>query len=233
MTTVRFLVTCEHASPAIPQSCSELLKDYYDQAETHQVYDPGAASVADEIASRLSAPILKGSFTRLAIDLNRSLGNDAQFSPPVFLADERLKASLISDHYIPFRTQTIDTIDQILASEDTTLIHLSVHSFTKVFKGQRRSVDLGILFDPERSSESKLSKRWIKALASVLPEHKVEANQPYLGSDDGHVTALRRLYPQDKYVGIEIELSQDLDLDPDSESWARILCKSLLRALKD
>lgn len=226
----RFVVSCEHASDRFPASCEEILKKIIGRYETHRIFDPGAKPISEEIASRLDCPLFSGEVTRLAIDLNRSLGNPGQFSDEIFASDERIKADLIAKVFLPFRSQTLSAVERAL-QDNKTVVHLSVHSFTKVYQGKRREVDLGILFDNARPQEALLGKRWTKALAAVLPEYKVRANEPYEGADDGHVTALRRLFPGDRYLGIEIELSQELELESDSESWGRILCKSLLRAL--
>ncbi|MDQ8201912.1 N-formylglutamate amidohydrolase [Pelagicoccus sp. SDUM812003] len=225
-----FIVTAEHATDVIPRSCIELLTGLIASSETHQIYDPGTKAIGVELASRLESSLLLGTCTRLAIDLNRSLGSASLFSPPVFAASEGLKIDLINDHYAPFRCETQQLIRKQI-SAGNTVVHLSLHSFTKVFLGQRREVDLGVLFDDQRSRESAVARAWLRNLKRVLPDLTIRENEPYHGREDGHTTALRRQYPDSQYIGIEIELSQELDLELDAELYAKVIANSLLRTL--
>jgi predicted N-formylglutamate amidohydrolase len=75
-----------------------------------------------------------------------------------------------------------------------------------VLNGKVRNYDAGILYDPSRGEEAELAGNLIKHMNS----HgiKTVANRPYKGTADGHTTALRKEFPADRYIGIEIELSQ-------------------------
>lgn len=226
---ITFIVTVEHASSVVPERCAALLNDYVKRCETHQVYDPGTKAIGEELASRLSAPLFMGECTRLAIDLNRSIGNEQQFSPPILEADELLKDELIQTYYIPFRNATKSEIaKQVEAGQ--TVVHLSIHSFTKTFKGAVRDVDLGVLFDDKRDRESLYASNIIKLLQVLLPNLSIRANEPYHGREDGHTTALRRRFPDTSYIGIELEFSQDLHLDLDAEMYSKLLATTLLKS---
>lgn len=228
MNNYAFIVTAEHASDTIPSECTELLEGFMGSLETHQIYDIGIKSVAQELAERMGCPLLLGEFTRLAVDLNRSIGNVSQFSKPIYEADESLKFDLLQKYYLPFREKAHDYIsEQIQAGK--TVVHLSLHSFVKRFFDIDREVDLGILFDDHRPAERQFGRNWIKALQTILSELNVTENQPYHGREDGHATALRRLYPEKKYLGIEIEFSQDLDLELDAANYAKILARTLAK----
>lgn len=223
---IAFIVTVEHASSVIPKRCETLLEDYVKRCETHQIYDPGTKAIGEELASRLGAPLFMGECTRLAIDLNRSIGNEQQFSPPILEADELLKDELLKTYYIPFRNATKSEIaKQVEAGQ--TVVHLSIHSFTKSFKGAAREVDLGILFDDKRERESLFANSMIKLLKALLPNLTLRANEPYHGREDGHTTALRRRFPDTNYIGIELEFSQDLHLDLDAESYSKLIATTL------
>ncbi|MBD5782268.1 N-formylglutamate amidohydrolase [Pelagicoccus sp. NFK12] len=227
----RFIVTAEHASPEIPAKHQSVLQEYASACELHQVYDPGTKAIAEELARRLDCPLQLGNYTRLLIDLNRSIGNSSQFSPPVFGLCETEKAKLIAEIFEPFRAAALQSIESA-HHDGYTVVHLSIHSFTKTFKGQRREVDLGILYDDDRPAEKAFGKKLATFLRMVLPELNIRSNEPYLGKDDGHTTALRRRYPNNNYIGIEFEFSQDLDLDLDAESYATILAKALKAAIR-
>lgn len=222
----KFIVTAEHASPDIPANLELALRSFASSRQVHQVYDPGTKAIAEEMARKLDCPSIFGEFSRLAIDLNRSIGNPSQFSPIVQELGESEKAGLITDLFIPFREGTIRLIEKFLR-EGCVVIHLSIHSFSKIFDGARRETDIGILFDDQRSTEVAFSQKLIKLLRIVLPDLKVHANSPYHGREDGHTTALRKRYPEGSYIGLEIEFSQDLALDLDAESYATIVSKAL------
>ncbi len=221
-----FIVTAEHASERLPESLKSRLEDYVKGRETHEVFDPGTRTIAEELAQILNCPLLLGEYSRLAIDLNRSIGNPSQFSEIVFDLCETEKARLISETYLPFREETKRKIEEA-HNRGETVIHLSIHSFTKVFKGVKRDVDIGILFDDQNPVESKFGKSLVKLLRTVLPEQTIRSNEPYHGSEDGHTTALRKRYPSDRYIGLEIEFSQALELELDAESYATIISKAL------
>ncbi|TWU59798.1 N-formylglutamate amidohydrolase [Rubripirellula tenax] len=89
-------------------------------------------------------------------------------------------------------------------------VHLSVHTFTPRFRGTRRAVDIGILFDPDRKNEAAIANAWCKDLATRLPRMRIAANQPYLGTDDGLTTWIRTKFAAPEYVGIEIEIANSI-----------------------
>jgi predicted N-formylglutamate amidohydrolase len=110
-------------------------------------------------------------------------------------------------------TQTSTQIDAQLEAHPSpgarrAVLHLSVHSFTPVRRGQRRDMHVAFLFDPARPLEAELARRWRRALARLEPRLRIAFNRPYRGTDDGHTTALRRRYPPSRYAGLELEINQ-------------------------
>ena len=55
-----------------------------------------------------------------------------------------------------------------------------------------------------------MAQVWQRELERVAPGLRVRRNAPYRGVSDGLPTALRRLYPADRYVGFEMEFNQAL-----------------------
>ncbi|MBC2607145.1 N-formylglutamate amidohydrolase [Pelagicoccus albus] len=222
-----FVVTAEHASDAIPSSCSDILQREFDASDVHQRFDPGTKSIAESLAVKLEATLCLGKFTRLAIDLNRSIGGPDLFSKSLFRADEELKASLIQNHFLPFRKEAKEAVEALIQNKKIAT-HLSIHSFTPVLNGVVRNLDIGVLYDDESSGETKLANHLIQCLSADFPKLKVAANKPYLGKSDGHTTALRRIFPDTNYLGIEFEFNQALDFQRDSEA----LVDSILTSLR-
>jgi predicted N-formylglutamate amidohydrolase len=83
-----------------------------------------------------------------------------------------------------------------------------VHSFTPVWRGAKRNFAIGILYDPNRPRERSLAIDWQRRLRAELPRLGVRRNAPYRGDADGLTTALRREFPAERYLGLELELNQ-------------------------
>jgi predicted N-formylglutamate amidohydrolase len=106
-------------------------------------------------------------------------------------------------------------------------VHLAVHSFTPVWDGVPRPVDIGLLYDPGRASERALAQALERALRARLPALRVRRNQPYRGVSDGLPTALRRTRSPAAYAGLELEVSQALVAD--AGAWPAT-CRTLAAA---
>jgi predicted N-formylglutamate amidohydrolase len=135
--------------------------------------------------------------TRLLVDLNRSPHHPRVFSEWTRGLAAAERARLLARHHAPHRAAVeSDVAEQVRRGR--RVVHLAVHSFTPELDGVVRTADLALLYDPARQ------------LATVLPRLAVRRNQPYRGASDGLTTWLRRRYPAEAYLGIEIEVSQRL-----------------------
>jgi predicted N-formylglutamate amidohydrolase len=92
------------------------------------------------------------------------------------------------------------------------VIHISSHSFTGDLDGHVRRADVGLLYNPARSGEAELCARWKAALAALAPELRIRRNYPYAGKGDGLTSYLRLRFPRRVYIGIELELNQNIVL---------------------
>jgi predicted N-formylglutamate amidohydrolase len=116
-----------------------------------------------------------------------------------------MREVLLERWYRPFREAVRADLETVVARRGTVL-HLSVHSFTPRLGGELRDYDVGILYDPARPAERAFAGAWRDALAEA--GLTVRRNQPYRGNADGHTTSLRRVFPDSRYQGIELELNQ-------------------------
>jgi predicted N-formylglutamate amidohydrolase len=207
----RFVVSVEHATRRVPARYRRLIPR--EILAGHRGWDPGALRLGEELARTLQAPLLAAGASRLLVDANRSLGHRGSFSRWTrgLGADER--NALIARYWEPFRSATRRAIDDIIRSH-ARAVHLSCHSFTPVFEGTVRNVDLGLLFDPARKAERELAGKLRRALGNELPALRVRFNQPYRGVTDGHTSGLRRELSGRVYSGLEIEVSQAIVADP-------------------
>ena len=216
----QLLLTCEHASNAVPKALHGCFEGARTVLRTHRGYDIGALAVAQRMAQALHAPLFAGGITRLLIDLNRSVQHRQLHSEFADGLAPAVRAELIEHWHTPFRIATGAALQRMVAVGP--VLHLSVHSFTPVWHGHARNCEIGLLYDPKRNREQQMARGLANALRGpLLPSAqraqrtavaalRVRMNYPYRGDADGHTTSLRKLFPDAQYVGIEIELNQAL-----------------------
>lgn len=205
--SVTVLITCEHGGNEIPGTWQHLFAAAADVLTTHRAYDPGALSLAKRFSRELQAPLIFSAVSRLLIELNRSPGHPKLFSEFTRQLEDDLRDSLIKKFYDPYREQVRSAIDDGIRTESKVL-HLSVHSFTPLWEGVERPIDVGLLYDPRRPGEMAFCNHWYKSLQTIDRDLRVRRNAPYKGISDGLVTHLRRQFGPDKYIGIELEVNQ-------------------------
>lgn len=203
------VISCEHAGNQVPDEYIHLFKDGPEVLQTHRGWDPGAWPLAQFFASSLQTSCIGCESTRLLIEANRS-----EDSPELFSAFSKKllpeqKGKLYKEIYQPYRNQLRGMIE--VAKKP--VLHLSIHSFTPIWDGKERAVDIGILFDPDKKSEADYSARLKDTLEKELPDFKIRFNEPYRGTDDGITTWLRNFYPENIYTGIELEVNQKFASD--------------------
>jgi len=208
---VRLVLSCEHASPLIPEPYGELLAGARHLLDSHRSHDIGAAEVCRGLEG-LAENSFYGGCSRLLIDLNRSLRHRGLFSEFSKHLPRAAKDEIVGRCYTPFRNAVLVAVERIIARYGEVL-HLSVHSFTPILNGVIRFSDIGILYDPRRESERRLARRLAAAMRAIDPGLAIRMNYPYRGVADGHTTALRRRFGEKGYLGLELEINQNLVVD--------------------
>lgn len=193
----------------MPAPYRSLFRDREALLATHRGWDPGTADLARTLSKALHAPCHVATVTRLLVDLNRSATNPAVFSEVTRALPKAELATLLAQYHTPHR-ERVETALAALLAEGHDVLHLGVHSFTPVLRGVERRADLALLYDPARPSEQAFAAAWTDRLREALPERRIRRNHPYRGSSDGLTTTLRGRFPADRYLGIEIEVSQAL-----------------------
>ena len=218
------VVTCEHASNAVPAAFRKYFKSAAAKAalKTHRGYDIGALRVYRRLVSHLHPDFCsEGTFTRLLADLNRSLGNKnffSEFTRDATTADKERIAALWHGHRDPIQ----EFVAQVLRhpksaaakTGKTRVIHIAIHSFTPILNGETRNTEIGLLYDPKRPAErtfvQNLRSQILRAFQDRTPQKpRVRFNYPYTGYSDGITTSLRKEFGE-KYLGIEVEINQKL-----------------------
>ena len=215
---MKLMLTCEHASNRLPAAFKKAIPA--DVQQTHRAYDIGALQVFRKLV-KFAKPEFhcEGNFSRLFVDLNRTITNKSAFSKYYDeletrnkLAAEKAKAQA-TKYWTEYRTAIEKFIASSLsqpkrvAKSAPTIVHLGIHSFTPMLNGKVRNTDIGILYDPSRPAERQLAQVIKAEIKRLHPEMKVRFNYPYKGISDGLTTALRKKFGP-RYAGLEIEINQ-------------------------
>lgn len=210
----RLLFTCEHASNRVPSPFKHLFVGLESLLASHRGWDPGTLPLGRKLANHFAAPLLATEVTRLLVEPNRSLHHRSLFSDVTRNLSAADKQRIVKQWYTPHRDAVIDAVER-LAREGNRVVHIGVHSFTPVFEGEEREVDMGLLYDPKRTAEKAFCAAWAKALRAQASRSgashlRIRLNQPYRGAADGLTTAMRKRFKPTAYLGIELEVNQAL-----------------------
>jgi len=207
------VLSCEHATDAVPARYRDAFgsADAAQALASHRGSDLGARALARQLARTLRAPLHEATTSRLLADANRSLGHPALFSEWSRALPDAERQSIVQRYWGPHRDAVEQTVADTIAAGERAL-HVSVHSFTPHWHGRARAVDVAWLYDPKREPERAFVDAWRARLAASSPRLRLRRNHPYRGDADGLTTSLRRRFPADRYLGIELEVSQRFPL---------------------
>ena len=206
----RVLLVCEHASNRIPARYDGLgLSD--EAKSSHAAWDPGALPLAEALSEILDARIVASTVSRLVYDCNRP--PEAADSMPVRseIFDVPANANLsdaerqerIASVYEPFRLLLAKTI----SSAGARPVLVTIHSFTPVYLGNKRAVEIGAIHD----ADSSLSEKFV-ALGQEDGRYRFELNEPYSIADGvAHTLAVHGT--SNGLANIMIEVRNDLLID--------------------
>ncbi len=176
------VLVCEHAGRRIP-SCLGTLGLDESELERHIAWDIGAESVSRMLSRLLDAPLILQRYSRLVYDCNRppeSPGAMPVLSEATHIpGNEKLtvveRLQRINEIYRPLHAEICRILD-VRAAEGKPSNLVTIHSFTPVYMGKQRILDLGILHDRDTRLADKLLKSF--------PKIDVRRNEPY-GPQDG------------------------------------------------
>ena len=201
------LLVCEHASSYIPPRFKNLqLSD--EVLHSHAALDIGALDLARILSKLLDAPLLATGVSRLVYDCNRAPGAPGAMpeKSEVFeipgnqnLTESEIKMRLES-YYLPFET----AVSKCLARYDTPPLFITIHSFTPIYHGESREVDIGLVCD----QDSRLGESMVE-LAPELTTHCVRLNEPY-GPGEGVTHTLGFHATSNGLLNVMIEIKNDL-----------------------
>jgi len=178
--------------------------------EDHWAWDPGAADIVRRIVGELGCPAVLSGFSRLVIDPNRPLDSDTLFRAHADGLEVALnnglsesdRAARTSACYHPYHGAM-----RAMFEAHPGVDVLSVHTFTPCYEGQRREVELGVLFDIDED----WAEIWFEVLAAS--PYKVRRNEPWSGRR-GLMFSPQHHATRAGVRAMELEVRQDLATDP-------------------
>lgn len=203
----KILVTCEHGGRRVPADFRNLFAGLDDLLASHRGWDPGSLSLARALAHALGGQLRFSTTTRLLVDLNRGPHNPSVFSEVTRPRPSEERRRILERYHEPYRATVARDVDEAVVG-GVRVLHLSVHTFTPFWNGVARTTDLGVLYDPARPLERALAAAWVGELKRRLPGWSIRRNDPYRGATDGLTTWLRTRHAPERYLGIELEVSQ-------------------------
>lgn len=206
MKSFKLVISCEHASNKLPAVWSRKLKIPKHILSSHCGYDIGVKSIARGISKHFKATYVEGKYSRLLIDLNRTSRSRSLFSK---WALSNLRAGERLEVLQKFYTPHVESLRKSMPiRQEHCYLHLGIHSFTPQLHGETRNNDFGILYDPKRALEKKISKKLVESLRQIKPDFHTRYNYPYRGDHGGIVEIFRSSHLPSNYVGLEIEINQ-------------------------
>jgi predicted N-formylglutamate amidohydrolase len=215
------LLTADHAGRIIPRRLARLGVPESELGR-HIAWDIGIAAVTEQLSVALDAMAVLQTYSRLVIDCNRdpsvpsSMPEVSETTPipgNVGLS-EADRAARIREIFTPYHARIEALLNARAAARRRTVL-VAMHSFTPIFKGESRSVEVGVLFNRDARLANALLDL-LRAEGDIV----VGENAPYAVSDitdySVPVHGEKRGLPH-----VEIEIRQDLIADePGQAAWA-------------
>lgn len=208
-----FLLVCEHASPRLPEKMGTLGLSPA-ALSSHIAWDPGALAVSELLVKSLDATLIYQRFSRLVYDCNRPPEAQAAMPPvsevfeipgnaAISAAERRARTEAL---YLPFRDELADFIAARKVSGRPPVL-VTMHTFTPVYHGRQREVEVGILHDTDKGLADGML-----AAAGKTKRYDTRRNEPY-GPADGVTHTLIEHGLKNGLLNVMIEIRNDLVSD--------------------
>jgi predicted N-formylglutamate amidohydrolase len=222
-----FVFSCEHATNELPEWRAEpedlpLLRD-------HWGWDIGAADLTRDLARRTGSCAVLSRFSRLICDPNREPhersfvveaveGRVLSWNRGITAAERERRRERYFD---PYHAAVDRAVGARSAAGPPPLL-CAIHSFTPVYLGQARPMEVGVLFDAHHEAA------WRLEGALAEQGFATAQNAPYSGLD-GLIYSARRHGRTHGLVYLELEVRQDLI---DTPARAAAIALRIARALQ-
>jgi len=159
----KILFTAEHSSNRLPEpyEWNDIDKRLFNM---HWALDIGVDLLTLELTRAFQSFALLACFTRLLIDANRPLDSDTLIrkmcdNNPVSLnvsVSEEDKDNRLTNYYHPYRQALIQMLEKHRCK-----MHIPIHSFTPLYEGNARKMEIGVLYKKEHPESIEIAKKSI------------------------------------------------------------------------
>lgn len=223
-----FVLIADHAGRDIPRALGRLGVPEVELLR-HIAWDIGIAGVTERLAQSLDAVAVLQRYSRLVIDCNRdpcsptSIPEISEHTP--IPGNSNLSATQrqarVDAVFRPYHTRIAALLDARAAEQRRTVL-VAMHSFTPVFKGESRAMQVGVLYH----RDARLANIMLDLLRAE-GDLTVGDNAPYaITATSDYAVPVHgeaRGVPH-----VELEIRQDLIANPDGQaSWAARLARLL------
>ncbi len=228
----RYVLTADHSGRVIPRALGDLGVPESELGR-HIAWDIGIAEVTERLSELLDAPTVFQAYSRLVIDCNRD-PSWASAMPEVSeltaipgnrglsAADRAARTDAI---FHPYHDRVSALLDARAAAGKET-VFVAMHSFTPVFKGEPRAVEVGVLYY-RRTKLAEIMLDLLRAEGDLT----VGDNAPYAITGDSDYSIPRHGEGRG-LEHVEIEIRQDLIETPEGQAaWAGRFARLLTAAL--
>lgn len=224
------LFVCDHASNRIPRALGALGLAP-DVLQSHIAWDPGAIEVARRLAEAFDAVLVWAGFSRLIYDVNRPPESPEAMRATSEIYDipgnsqlsAQQREARIEAIYRPFH-ERIDGLIRARADSGRQTVLVTVHSFTPLYLGARREVELGILHDEDARLADAMLRRAFQVTSLIT-----RRNEPYSPADGVTHTLVRHALPR-RLLNVMLEIRNDLIRTAASQSYIAAMLAAMLRA---
>lgn len=192
--------TCEHASKKIPKEYAGLGLSKSEKENCKDLYDVGSFEMTNFLAKKLNSSALCADVSRLVIDCNRRLnaknkdkdkhhscalktellvemdGIEKMIKIPgnvfsdkeAYLAEEKRR---YEKYATPYLHAAYKTIDELRKKHKKSYI-IQLHSFYPQYNGDKRTVDIGVLFDRAEEISKRIANNLRKNTSLCVMENE-------------------------------------------------------------
>lgn len=231
--TSDIFLTGDHAGRIIPRRLRQLgVAD--GELERHIAWDIGIAGVTEHLSAVLDATAILQRYSRLAIDCNRdpawvsAMPAVSEFTriPGNEGLSDADRSARVAAIFTPYHDRIRALLDARAAAGRRT-VFVAMHSFTPSFKGERRDMQVGVLFNNDVRLAAVLLDL-LRAEGDLI----VGENEPYAITDSSDYSVPTHAEARG-LVHVEIEIRQDLIADAAGQAaWADRFARLLRIAIE-
>lgn len=218
-----FLISCEHATCAVPEAYREIFRGSEDDVASSEGWEPGALNLAQGFAMKFRTPLVHGDVTRLLIDLEQD--GDERWSRFALKLPETTRIKVAERHEKPYRLMLAQRIAEDLRRHSGVL-HLMIH--TNAHTDGRVTLETpagGVLAE-------KIAAAWRLRL------HGDDLDIRHFRNSQSHAlgTLLSADFPPENYAQVRLDVSQSFFLEGRPLKWEPLkkrLMETLVQAVAE